>query len=805
MRKTALAILFAATSLQAAASGTDLFESKIRPVLVQSCYPCHSSKMKMPMGGLALDTKSGVLAGGNSGPVISGVNPDQSLLIRALRYHDVPRMPPSGKLADPVIKDFEQWIAQGAPDPRTEQPAPGASAGGKRVIDYTKGRQWWAFQPVAERAAPKVSAPKWERTKVDAFILAKLDEKHLSPSPEADPRTLITRAYLDLAGYKPTVDEIEAYIADKSATRYEQLIDRLLASPQYGERMARYWMDVARYAEDGLAGAQFSYAWRYRDWLIDAFNQDVPYNRFVQLQLAADLIPNTPRKDLAALGYLGLGPVEHKEFKLSKDVIEGFYLDEWDERLDSVSRGMLGLTVTCARCHDHKFDPISIKDYYSMAGVFASTQNAVRPLNDEDPAIEQRFIWARQRYSDLNAAIGDLSGNKDIDQKTAAVKIQACKDELAVLKPELDAMRQQHPELADLIAKTIDPKAGKPAGPMKKFTPDPKDSQAPYVNAVYDAGLWLDDSHPDYTLVDLKPNQPRDLAVYFRGTGGTATEKPLQRSFLTVLAKNPNQKFGPGSGRLDLANAIVNDAAPLTARVIVNRIWGQTFGSYLVGTPSDFGDRGDRPTNPALLDDLTARFIAHNWSIKWLQREILLSATYRQSSKPRADAIEKDEANSLLWRMNPRRVDVEAFRDTLLRSSGSLDPTMFGPSLDLEASGNTRRTLYARISRAKLNDLLRLYDFPTPMQHSPTRIDTMTPLQQLFVMNSPFIEQLAATLAKSVESEQPTDQIRDLYRKALARNPTAAEIDSALTYTAKASLPRFAQTLLATNEEIFWP
>jgi len=803
--KSAVAFTFASVILSAQNPGNDLFENKIRPVLVQSCYPCHSSKLKAPMGGLALDTKAGLLTGGNSGASFTSGNPDQSLLVRALRYNDVPKMPPAGKLPEQVVKDFEQWVSAGAPDPRTEQPAPGASAGGPRVIDFAQGRKWWAFQPVKEAPAPLAKDRKWQRNKIDAFILSKLESKKLKPSPEADPRTLMSRVYVDLVGYKPTFQEVEAYVNDPSPKRYEQLVDCMLASPQYGERRARYWLDVARYAEDGLAGAQYMYAWRYRDWVIEAFNKDLPYNRFLQLQLAADQLPGATRQDLAALGYLGLGPVEHKELKLSKDVVEGLYLDEWDERLDSVSRGMLGLTVACARCHDHKFDPISKTDYYALAGVFASTQSAIRPLSNEDPNVEKQFIWARQRFSDLNGAISNLSENKDIDQKSAAEKIRLCKEELAILKPELEAMEKDHPELADLVHNTIVPKKNGGGGEGKRFVVNEKEARAPYVNAVYDAGLWLDASHPDYTLVDLKPGEPRDLALYFRGTGGTGTGKTVPRTFLTVLSKTPGKPFSHGSGRLDLAESIVTDAAPLTARVIVNRVWGESFGAYLVGTPSDFGDRGDKPTNPALLDDLAARFIANGWSIKWLQREILLSSTYRQASKPRPDALEKDEANTLLWRMNPRRLDIEAFRDTLLRSASKLDLTFEGISTDLDAPENNRRTLYARISRARLNDLLRIYDFPTPMQHSPARVDTLTPLQQLFVMNSPFIEQLAKSLADSVENETGNAKVRDLYQKVLSRNPTPGELDSALTYIDRAPVSRFTQTLLATNEEMFWP
>ncbi|MES1256778.1 MAG: DUF1549 domain-containing protein, partial [Acidobacteriota bacterium] len=406
-----LAVLAARLSAQPAGDktpGSDFFESRIRPVLATHCYGCHSSKLKSPMGGLTLDTKAGIARGGASGASVVPGKPESSLLLRAMRYNDIPKMPPAGKLPDSTIRDFEQWIAAGAPDPRIETtsvPLPG----GPRTIDFAQGRKWWAFQPVKELPAPATKTRPWARTKLDSFILAKLESNGLKPSPEADPRTLVTRVYLDLLGFKPTFEEIEAYTADKSPTRYETLIDRLLASPQYGERWARYWMDVARYAEDGLAGAQYTYAWRYRDWLIDAFNQDIPYNRFLKLQLAADQMPDAGRKDLAALGFVGLGPVEHKELKLSKDVIEGLLLDEWDERLDAVTRGALGLTVACARCHDHKFDPISNKDYYAMAGVFASTTAAVRPLDPLAPEVEKRFIWARQRFSDLNGAISNLS------------------------------------------------------------------------------------------------------------------------------------------------------------------------------------------------------------------------------------------------------------------------------------------------------------------------------------------------------------------------------------------------------------
>jgi hypothetical protein len=802
-----LLLAMLAAPLHSQSAGNELFEKKIRPVLANNCYGCHSSKMKTPMGGLVLDSKAG------TAKIVTPGNPGSSTLIRAISYKDLHlKMPPTGPLPDAVVADFKEWIAAGAPDPRVDAVAPASTA---RVIDYAQGRKWWSFQPVHELPAPQVSDAKWTRSKIDSFVLAKLEANKLKPSPEADPRTLMRRVYLDLTGLKPTYEEVESYANDPAQDRYEKLVDRLLASPQYGERWARYWMDVMRYAEDNGSGGSYLYAWRYRDWLIESLNKDLPYNQFVQLQLAADQVPGTKREDLRALGFLGTSPVEHKELKLAKDLIETLMLDEWDERIDVVSRGMLGLTVACARCHDHKFDPITAKDYYAMAGVFASTSAAARPLANLDPEVEKRFLWARQRYGDLSFGIRTLTGEKYVKQENSSAQVKQFRAELAPVKAELEDLAKNYPVLADGINKLLNPPkepkaaaaAAAAAGGGGRNRPV-EDVTAPYMNAIYDAGLWLDGSNPDITMMDFKPGQARDLPVYARGNGAAPGTEIIPRRFLGVLAKDPNEKYTHGSGRFDLAEKIVTDAAPLAARVIVNRVWGWHFDKHLVATPSDFGDRGERPTHPELLDDLAARFIANGWSLKWLHREILLSSTYRQSSKPRTDGEEIDAANQLLWRMNPRRLDIEAYRDSMLEAAGLLKTDVGGPSVDIEGAGPNanRRTVYAKISRSRTNDLLRNYDFPIPMQHSPTRVLTITPLQQLFVMNSPFVEQAAAAMAKAVETETDNAaKVRALYRKALTRNPTGAELDAALTYLNTAPLARFAQVLLASNEEIFWP
>jgi hypothetical protein len=802
MRLGLLLLPLLATQLHAQSAGNELFEKKIRPVLAANCYGCHSSKMKTPMAGLALDTKAG------TAKVVIPGNPATSPLFHAITYKDLRlKMPPMGPLSESVVADFKEWIASGAPDPRIDAGSPATAA---RTIDYDQGRKFWSFQPVSELPAPAVKDTKWGHSKIDSFILSKLEAKSLKPSPEADPRTLVRRVYVDLTGLKPTYDEVEAYAADPAPDRYEKLVDRLLASPHYGERVARYWMDLMRYAEDSGSGGQYPYAYRYRDWLIESLNKDLPYNQFLKLQLAADQVPDAKREDLRALGFLGTSPVEHKEMKLSKDLIQTLFLDEWDERIDVVTRGMLGLTVACARCHDHKFDPITSKDYYGLAGVFASTMAVARPLANIDPEVEKRFLWARQRFGDLKFGINTLSGEKYNKQALSPAGIATFKAEMESVKAELDQLAKDHPELADNINALVNPPkppaAG--AGGGGRRAPSGDEGKAPYVNALYDAGIWLDGSNPDITMLVVKPGQPRDLPIYARGNGAAPGEEIVPRKFLTVLSKNPNEIFEHGSGRIDLADKIITDAAPLAARVIVNRVWGWHFDKYLVATPSDFGDRGEPPTHPELLNDLAARFIANGWSLKWLNREILLSAAYRQSSKPRPDAEEIDGANTLVWRMNPRRLDIEAYRDSMLEAAGLLKPDIGGPSVDIEmtTANANRRTVYARISRSRSNDLLRNYDFPIPMQHSPTRVLTVTPLQQMFVMNSPFIEQTAAAMAKSVDQEADNSaKVKALYRKALTRNPTGAELDAALTYLNSAPLARFAQVLLASNEEIFWP
>ncbi len=784
---------------------TTFFEAKIRPVMAAKCYACHSSKLKAPMGGLVLDTKAGVAAGGSGGSVITAGKPGTSRLLTALRFTDPHlQMPPTGKLPETVIADFETWIAAGAPDPRTAAPA-GETTAALKGMSIDAGKKWWAFQPISELPAPPVKNKSWARNKIDPFVLAPLEAKRFSPAPIADKRTLVRRAYIDLLGFKPTYEEVEAFAAESAPDAWTKLIDKLQAMPQYGERWGRHWMDVARFGEDNptseATNQPYPYAWRYRDWIIEAINRDLPYDQFVKMQLAADHMPNATREDRRALGYLGAAPIYHKDQRLSADVIGGFMTDDWDERVDTVTRGLLAMTVACARCHDHKFDPIPTKDYYGLAGVFASTMRTEQPLFDVESAVEQRYFWVHRRLIDLrysaNLLTGEASTVVDSESRVARWKL-----EIEELRKEMVTLREKNPKLIANIERFWTPPAPPEQGAGRPRQPTA--SAEPFMNAVFDAAQFINGTDPQYTFIDYKPGEARDLPVLRNGNVATPGEI-VPRHFLTVLSKG-DSRFQKGSGRLELGERIFTDAAPLAARVIVNRVWDWHFGRPLAPTPSDFGVQGEKPTHPELLTDLAARFIAHGWSLKWLNREIMTSAAYQQSSKPRPELVKADPTNTLFWRMSPRRMDIESYRDTLLRASGRLSYTMAGPSEDVELATNVRRTVYGRISRGRLSPVLKNYDFPDPMQSAGGRDLTTTSLQQLFVLNSPFFFDSAAAISKVV-GNLPTDstRMRELYRRLLSRDPSPQELDLALTFLAKGTLEQYAQVLLSTNEEILWP
>ena len=533
------------------AEGIRFFESKIRPVLVEHCYECHSAESEPLRAGLAVDSQQGLLDGGDSGESIVPGKPDESLLLESLHYEPFGyQMPPSGKLPAHVIADFRKWIEMGAPDPRTEAP----SAMKKSKFDIDSRRDFWAFQMPQETAAPQVEQTDWPRQKIDAFILATQEEAGLEPANEADRATLIRRAYYDLTGLPPTYEEIQQFVSDPDPSAYEKLIDRLLASPHYGERWARHWLDVVRYGEDnvnmGPHNGPYPNAYRYRDWVIQALNDDVPYHEFVRRQLATDFLDQTDRSDLPALGLLGLSPQYHKELMLSQDALNTVLADEWEDRVDVVGRGLLGLTIACARCHDHKFDPISTKDYYALAGVFASIRQTTRPMIS--PEEIQASQPARDKIASLNKQIKanqeKLKGNPDADQ---ASKLNA---EIAQLRKQIADIREATPNV-----------------------------DIPLASAVTEEQTRFEPTSETHQKIVFYP-EPRDLPAFIRGNV-TAPGEIVPRRFLEVLSDGEPKPFETGSGRLDLANKIASDDNPLTARVFVNRVWMHHFGEGLVDSP----------------------------------------------------------------------------------------------------------------------------------------------------------------------------------------------------------------------------
>jgi mono/diheme cytochrome c family protein len=698
----------------------EFFEKQVRPLFVEKCQECHGPEKQK--GGLRLDSRDAVLTGGDSGPVIVPGDPTKSRLVQAIGYAGELRMPPKQKLADEQVTTLTKWVKMGAPWPDAAGARTAASGSSFKITE--KDRAFWSFQPVRDYPLPDVRDADWAQSSIDHFVLAKLEEKGLHSAAPADKRTLIRRATFDLIGLPPTPDEIDAFLADESPHAFAKVVDRLLSSPHYGERWARHWLDVARYGEDQahtFQSRKYPDGFRYRDWVIKAFNTDLPYDRFVAQQIAGDILwkdeggrmkdegkAKTDSTLLAATGYFALGPVYYGRATA----------DELDDRVDTLTRGFLGLTVACARCHDHKFDPIPTRDYYSLAGIFASTDY-------------KEFV---------------LSGDG------------------------IDETRVQDP--TDKMARD------------KK-----KDPRKPVLHSLTEGA------------------KPANLKVHIRGNPATLGEEAPRR-FLAILAGDDPPEFKDGSGRLELAKAIASKDNPLTARVFVNRIWMHHFGRGIVGTPSNFGTLGERPTHPELLDYLASRFVASGWSIKALHREIMLSSTYQSGSTYDERNATVDPDNRLLWRMNRRRLEVEPWRDAMLCVTGNLESTVGGPSADLSSPDHRRRTLYGSVSRHNLDPVLRLFDFPDPNLTSDRRPVTSVPLQQLFVLNSDFMARQAKAFAARVRDAEPTDsaRIRHAFLHAYGRPPTDREIRLGEDFLAGGSADaweKYAQVLLSGNEFAF--
>ena len=761
--------IFLATSLAVHAGGSEeplsseaveFFETKIRPLLAEACYSCHSKKAEKLKAGLHLDSRAGVLQGGDTGPAIVPGKPDESLLIRAVRYTEESlEMPPKRKLTPAQISDLERWVAAGAPWPGDtgEQITKSGPA-----FDFDKfRREHWSFRPVKKPKPPSVDNEAWIRNPIDRFILAKQEDAGLSPEPEADRRILIRRAYLDLTGLPPSPEQVEAFILATEDDPFSSLVNTLLESKHYGERWGRHWLDVARYS-DGLGGfldnRDLPNAWKYRDWVVRKFNEDLPYDEFVRQQIAGDLYDGNFEAHIGS-GFFAVGPTYRGDGGDAEATAQA-KAETLSDRVDTFSRAFLGLTAACARCHDHKFDPITMSDYYAIAGIFNNSNITDVPLAPKEEI--EKYQAAQKAFKDHEKRVNDF-------RKNEAKRLEVKPNEFeAKLEAEKQAdWEQMKTELERL-------KIAVPPAP-------------PTAHALRDTGSG-------------------DMHIAIRGDlrkkGAVAP-----RRFVRVLAGEDSPAFTSGSGRRQLAEAVVDPANPLTARVMVNRIWLHHFGKALVRSPSNFGILGEKPTHPELLDWLAAEFVESGWSMKHMHRLIMTSATWRMASSFDQEKFGVDGDNRLVWRTNPRKLDVEAWRDSLLAVTGELDKTLGGAPTD-KILESKRRTLYAKISRNgdrfESDEWLRLFDFPAPRSTSAERTPSTVPQQYLFMLNSEFMVQRARALAEKLSTARPTNsgRITLAYEALYARPPTPSEIDVGEKFLAMdgSSWDRYAQALLSSHE-----
>lgn len=770
------------------------FESRIRPVLVDQCLRCHGAQKQK--AGLRLDGREHILRGSSGGPVVVSGKPEQSSFIKAITHTDPDlKMPPDKKLSDAQIADLTQWVKMGLPYPAT------AAA---KVDDRDKARRAWAFQAPIDPAVPTVKATGWPQGSIDRFILAGLEAKGLRPAPRADKRTLLRRVTYDLIGLPPTPEEITAFLADDSPEAFARVVDRLLASPHYGERWGRHWLDVARYADsNGLdENVAFANAWRYRDYVIAAFNADRPYDQFVVEQLAGDLLdsPNLDvrRERLIATGFLALGPkvlAEVDERKMEMDII--------DEQIDTVGRTFLGLTLGCARCHDHKFDPISTEDYYGLAGIFKSTRTMEHfkkiarwyenPVGT--PEQQARHAEHQERIKQQKAAI-DAAQKKAREQLVASGKTVAAKPDENLYSAETRAeLKKLRTELTQL----------------EKTAPDLP------------------------TALGVSDGKVENVPVHLRGDH-LKLGKMVVRRVPEVLAGSAPSFDTQHSGRLQLARWLARPEHPLTSRVMVNRLWRWHFGQGLVGTPDNFGRLGEAPSNAALLDWLSRRFVEQDWSVKAMHRLIVLSSTYQMSTRHPDGVPNIDPDNRLLWRANIHRLEAEAVRDAILAVSGKLDRTMGGSmlkvpnrqhvfdhtSMDGTRYDTPRRSVYLPLVRNNLYDVFPLFDATDAAVPSGDRATTTVAPQALFLMNSDFVRRACDALADRLLDAKEDDvaRVRRLYAITFGREPSEreraraqsllAEFDKVLQANGLDAIQRrhdswayLGQTLVAANEFLY--
>jgi len=929
MKKLLFLLLIIALSINVHAD-TTLFESKIRPVLAEKCYSCHSKTASKVKGGLLLDSGDGWVKGGESAmPLIDKKNPEKSHVIQSLLHLNDSPMPPkeSDKLTSQQVNDFIVWIKSGANFPKT------SGVENAKDIFGAAAKNHWAYQPIRKPSVPRNI--EWGNNEIDKFVFAKMTQAGLKPSDPASKEELIRRAYYDLIGLPPTIEEIDAFVQDPSHTAYEKVIDKLLNSVHYGERWGRYWLDVARYSDttgtvNGNREPRYTYSYTYRDYVIKSFNDDKPFNVFIKEQLAADLIPNSDKVNLAALGFLTLG----KDSGNVNDVI--------DDRIDVVTKGFMGTTVVCARCHDHKFDPVSTKDYYSLHGLFSSTYtppDSEKPLivdikdtadyrnyvsnknvimlqitNFVDTKFNEAFAsfrtntskWLYGAYALQNVANSNRSDFIRTNTLNSRM-MQKWGDSLRLTIPQRargqeirnNTQRVTHPvflPFAKMFNVSEDAKFGSNYLAMVKSNESDinpfllqkiksrsvrnmMDLATVYHSCVEDiyrmhkAGTDLSKINGAKEFYDsvflnngpLSMNRT-DFQRYYADNGMTMrydndlrrengklitlelTHKATPARAMAILDRptpvesqvfikgDPNkrgdrvprrfleffgtgEKYKSGSGRLELANDIISTNNPLTSRVIINRIWQNHFTEGFIKTPDDFGVQTPEPIHSALLDYLAFKLMEDGWKLKSIHKYIMMSAVYQQTAKANPNQFAIDPNNNYLSKMNMRKLEFEALRDTILFIGGSLDLTTGGQSVDISVENkdgfSKRKSIYSLIDRNRLPEFFSTFDFATPEMTTGKRFNTTVPKQALFLMNSQIvIEQVELMVKSSTFKSISTDidKITYLYKKCLQRTPDQLDLTISTQFLKNSrevkndkldEWEQLAHVLLMSNEMVF--
>ncbi len=891
------------------ATPEEFFEKKIRPVLAENCYACHSEKLKEPKANLRLDSREGMHTGGDSGPVVVPQDADASLILKAISYTDLHlRMPPTGKLSDETIADFREWIRMGAYDPRESNFTP--SARKPLGLDIERGRKFWSFQPLTVSPAPAVQNAAWAKSDIDRYILAKLEAKGLSPAPEADRRAWIRRITFDLTGLPPTPQEVRNFLADNSADAHEKVVDRLLASPHYGERYGRHWLDLVRFAETN--GHEYDNnkldAWRYRDYVVRAFNEDIPFNTFVKEHIAGDLLP---QKRISQDGTFLESPLATNFFWFGEVLnsatdSEKTKADTVDNQIDVLSKAFLGLTVACSRCHDHKFDPVPTKDYYGLAGVMHST--SMREAVIDSPSREKEIRKAHEQIAkqNLDSGFRQHPGKKKIvlrsgDQLFEDFNGSGWGDWIATGEafangPQFGVANSAGYGTDQLVGSLTSKKFRMPKRYVHvlmtgtKGNPRLAENEPVRVTLVADdyrsvyflakgnqdfewvsnylvfayerMGYFeiVDRSRNGYVAVDAivlsdhktppeviteepaswpalpvssiqvpessfgmiaMDESPRNIKLHIRGSHQNLGEE-VPRHLLQVISKDHEMIGGPeASGRTELAEWLSSADNALVARVFVNRIWKHHFGQGIVRTTDNFGLTGEPPTHKELLDYLADRFIRNGWSIKKLHRDMVLSATYRMSSKSSEEAVKQDPRNTMLHHYPVQRLEAESIRDSMLSVSGRLNSAIGGPSIVPYISryqegrgkpasgpvdGDGRRSLYVQVRRNFLTPMFLAFDFPLPTSTTGNRSVSTVPSQALMMLNNEFVLEQSALWAKKVkkESSDPEKQVQQMFEEAYSRPPSPDEIKESLAFVNQGrSLEDLAHVLMNSAEFIY--